>query len=188
MMTSSINNTTNTMAEAEQQLLQKSQRDINIIADSTQSRASRKSALVRLDKEAPTDPQLASSLLLNGLATSLLSCWSDPSENSREYAVSLLFKYFLRLLTFRLTLSAAEPHALLAAIVPVLHARLATPIIMESSEEIRLLLLKNTNELVLLCQDKASPFIQELSEIIMRTLHDPFPDVKKVLYVKVIIR
>ena len=79
-------------ADQAQQLLQKTQRDINIIADSTQTRATKKSALVRLDQGAPTDPSLAATLLSSGLATSLVSCWSDPSENSRECAISLLFK------------------------------------------------------------------------------------------------
>jgi hypothetical protein len=82
----------------------------------------------------------------------------------------------------RLVLGSEEPGVFLAALVPVLHARLATAVIVESSEEIRLLLVKRINELVLVCQDKTSPFIQELSEIIQRTLHDPFPDVKKVLF------
>jgi dynein assembly factor 5 len=80
----------------------------------------------------------------------------------------------------RVVMGCADPCVLLSVIVPALHARLATPVIVETSEEIRLLLLVRTTELVGMCEDKSSPYIQELSEIVQRTLHDPFPDVKKV--------
>ena len=50
----------------------------------------------------------------------------------------------------------------------------------ESTEEIRLLLIESLSKLVDICSDKIGVYIDEIILILVKTLEDPYSEVRKV--------
>jgi len=83
----------------------------------------------------------------------LLRACSDPVEKCRELAILTVTELF------GLT---SEPCSLLQCVVPTLAQRLAQPEIPESSEELRLQLVKLTRSTVDRCSVHVAPYLNDL--------------------------
>ena len=66
--------------------------------------------------------------------------------------------------------------------MPVLVARLGTPEITESSEELRLVCVTYLSSILDICIAKVAPYLSDMISILQQTLVDPYPEVKKVGY------
>lgn len=64
--------------------------------------------------------------------------------------------------------------------MPLFSARLGQIKIVESSEEIRLDLVKTLNQIVLKTGENFSPFVEDVSLILHRVMCDSFQDIRKV--------
>jgi len=82
----------------------------------------------------------------------------------------------------RLLSRVASPGETLPYLVPILVARLGQKDIIEETEEIRKLLLAQVGVVLQMCGEMAGVYIDELVQILARTVVDPFPDVKKVAH------
>ncbi|KAI9366152.1 armadillo-type protein [Zopfochytrium polystomum] len=160
---------------AQNSFLYSLQRDVNILAEVTSDRGSKRRALEKIQRETVSrgvsglNPQLAT-VLLQDLAKTLLRCFADPFEKSRELAIKIIAGF---------TPLVSDIIPSLPYTLPVLSLRLAQPDIVEPSEELRLLLIITLVELV----EKAGPYfapgVDETAKILHKTLQDPFADVKK---------
>ncbi|KAJ3378298.1 HEAT repeat-containing protein 2 [Lobulomyces angularis] len=156
-----------------EEITQKLQRDLNILQEKGTDRTSKRKALERVKKESEKvlpKPKVASSLLKSTLIKPLLILFFDKIEKCRDLSISTFFN---------LANVVPDPENFLAYIIPSLVDRLSGTEILEESEEIRLNLIVGLNDLVNKCQVKISPFIEEISKIVTKTLNDPFPEVKK---------
>lgn len=73
------------------------------------------------------------------------------------------------------------PNEYLAYIIPTIHQRLADDEVVEPTEEIRLLLIESLSKLVDIYDQDIDTYIDELVQILQKTLVDPFGDVRKVI-------
>ena len=64
--------------------------------------------------------------------------------------------------------------------MPLFVARLGQLKVVESSEEIRLDLVKTLSQIVLKTGDNFAPFVEEVSLVLTRIMTDSFPDIRKV--------
>ncbi|KAJ3296291.1 HEAT repeat-containing protein 2 [Borealophlyctis nickersoniae] len=156
-------------------LLQSLQRDVNILGEQTSDRAAKRRSLERIRRETvdrrsgPLDPRLASAVFA-ALVKPLLRCFADSVEKCRELSVGLV-------MSFAKAMDDVTPF--LAYIVPVVESRLGQPELVETAEEIRLLLVSLLVELVTLSGPGFGSFVEGTAKILSRALSDPFPDVKK---------
>lgn len=152
-------------------LLQAINRDINCLGDD--NRATRKRSLKKLTRELSKDGLSASVLqeAMSRLLKPLLKTFVDPVESCREQAVDLMSSLLARV---------ASPTEALPYLIPILVARLGQKDITEETEEIRKQLVGQVAVILDTCPSSAGVYIDELVQILTRTVVDPFPDVKKV--------
>jgi len=67
-------------------------------------------------------------------------------------------------------------------IIPTITQRLGQPEIVETSEELRLVLMESLLSVIELSQSKMSVYIDDMIKILQRTNVDPFHEVRKVSY------
>ena len=70
--------------------------------------------------------------------------------------------------------------AFLPYVIPTCVQRLGQQEIVETCEELRLLLMELLTSLVEVCKDKMAMYIDDLVKILQKTIADPFHHVKKV--------
>ncbi|KAJ3177528.1 HEAT repeat-containing protein 2 [Irineochytrium annulatum] len=154
-------------------IIQGLQRDINKLNDVTSDRNTKRRSLEKIQSEtvgrSGIEPELARSLLSHLLKT-ILRCFSDPIERCRELAINLLLRF---------TKVVDDIIFALPYVLPVLSSRLAEPDIVEPSEELRLLLVDGTVQIIEKAGQRFEPGVEEAVRIVCHTLGDPFPDVKK---------
>ena len=167
----------NKMAETEEErvvenILRNITRFINGLTD--ENRNTRKKALEGITKEIlRRKPQLEPGdvqEILNEILKNLLQILSDPVEKCRE--LSLCF------MTDCLKI-VPEPHEFLSFAIPVVVQRLGQQDIVETSEEMRLSLVKLLLMLVESCKKRMGPYVDDMVKILQRTIVDPYPEVKK---------
>lgn len=145
-----------------------------IIALQSESKMSRKQALVKLNNEIfenPANNDCDLTAVFPEVYAYVLKSFSDPSEACREVSVNIISNFVenLPLNDYYLTY-----------ILPVVVRRIGCPEIIEESEEIRLILVELVHKIL----DKykvvqlLSPFINDLTNILIKTVTDPYPKVK----------
>lgn len=137
-----------------------------------ESKSTRKRA-IELIKRETIDRGLSSSVLQEVFAVllkPLLKCLSDPMERCRETAITIITE-FIR--------CVPKPEECLSYLMPCMAQRLGEKEIQEPAEELRLScvgMLSLTSEV---CGKHLAPYVNEMVNILQRTVVDPFPDVKR---------
>ncbi|XP_015225024.1 PREDICTED: dynein assembly factor 5, axonemal-like, partial [Cyprinodon variegatus] len=91
-------------------------------------------------------------------------------ENCRETTIAIITD-FIR--------CVPKPEEALPYLMPCLAQRFGDKEILEPSEEIRLLAVEMLALTVEVCGRHLAPYLNEMINILKRTIVDPFPDVKK---------
>lgn len=136
------------------------------------NKATRKRALETIKKET-VDKGLSSGVLqelLSALLKPLLKCLSDPMERCRETAITTISE-FIR--------CVPKPEESLPYLIPCLAQRLGEKDILEPAEELRLSAVEMLILTVEVCGKHLAPYLNEMINILQRTIVDPFPDVKR---------
>lgn len=136
------------------------------------NKATRKRALEQIKRET-VDKGLSSSVLqevFSAVLKPLLKCLSDPMERCRETAIAVITE-FIR--------CVPKPEESLPYLMPCLAQRLGEKDIVEPAEELRLLTVEMLTLIVEVCGKHLAPYVNEMINILQRTIVDPFPDVKR---------
>ncbi|XP_013865552.1 dynein assembly factor 5, axonemal [Austrofundulus limnaeus] len=136
------------------------------------NKAARKRALELIKKET-VDKGLSSSVLqevFSAILKPLLKCLSDPMERCRETTIVTMTE-FIR--------CVPKPEDSLPYLIPCLAQRFGEKDILEPAEELRLLAVEMLTLTVEVCGTHLAPYVNEIINILQRTIVDPFPDVKR---------
>lgn len=136
------------------------------------NKSTRKRALEIIKRET-IGKGLSSSVLqevFNALLKPLLKCLSDPMERCRETAITTITE-FIR--------CVPKPEESLPYLMPCLAQRLGEKEILEPAEELRLLAVEMLTLTLEVCGTHLAPYLNEMMNILQKTIVDPFPDVKK---------
>eukprot|EP00842_Homolaphlyctis_polyrhiza_P006434 jgi/Hompol1/6792/HPOL_002333-RA len=154
-------------------VLQTIQRDINVLAEQTSDRMSKRKSLERIQKEAlgSSSDAFVASCIFASLSKPLLRAFSDPVEKCRELSISIVTGFTKKMGT--------QVIPFLPYIVPTLVDRLGQLDIVEPAEELRLLLITLLFDLASVSQGGFAPFVEDTMKILSRSFADTFPEVKK---------
>ncbi|KAF7220950.1 dynein axonemal assembly factor 5 [Nothobranchius furzeri] len=136
------------------------------------NKMTRRRALELIKKET-VDKGLCSGVLqeiLSSLLKPLLKSLSDPVERCRETALVTITD-FIR--------CVPRPEESLSYLMPCLAQRFGEKETLEPSEELRLLAVELLTLTVEVCGKHLAPYLNEMINILQRTIVDPFPDVKR---------
>ncbi|XP_070838061.1 dynein axonemal assembly factor 5-like [Chaetodon trifascialis] len=136
------------------------------------NKSTRKRALELIKRET-VDKGLPSSVLqevFSALLKPLLKCLSDPMERCRETAITTITE-FIR--------CVPKPEESLPYLMPCLAQRLGEKEILEPAEELRLSAVEMLTLTLEVCGKHLAPYLNEMMNILQRTIVDPFPDVKR---------
>ncbi|XP_074649053.1 dynein axonemal assembly factor 5-like [Tubulanus polymorphus] len=155
-------------------ILQSSARFLNVISDGTGSKFQRKKALegIRnetIDASNPIDATVLQAVF-SEISRSLLYSFSDQAEKNRELAIQLETDFLMKI---------PEPIEFLPSIMPVLVQRLGQQDLAEGSEELRFLLIQLLSVLIKLGDHRIHVYLDDFVRILIRTIVDPYPEVKK---------
>ncbi|XP_045885477.1 dynein axonemal assembly factor 5-like isoform X1 [Micropterus dolomieu] len=128
---------------------------------------------LELIKRETVDKGLSSSVLqevFSALLKPLLKCLSDPMERCRETAITMITE-FIR--------CVPKPEESLPYLMPCLAQRLGEKEILEPAEELRLSAVEMLTLTLEVCGKHLAPYLNEIINILKRTIVDPFPDVKR---------
>lgn len=137
-----------------------------------ENKSTRKRA-IELIKRETIDRGLSSSVLQEVLAVllkPLLKCLSDPMERCRETAINIITE-FIR--------CVPKPEECLSYLMPCMAQRLGEKEIQEPAEELRLSCVEMLTLTSEVCGKHLAPYVNEMVNILQRTVVDPFPDVKR---------
>ncbi|XP_060748119.1 dynein axonemal assembly factor 5-like [Tachysurus vachellii] len=132
----------------------------------------RKRALEAIKKET-IEKDWSSTVLqevFNCLLNSLLRCLSDPMERCREVAIQII-QDFIR--------CVSRPESSLPYLLPCLVQRLGANETVEAAEELRLSMVEVLSLIVEVCERHLAPYLDDMIQILQKTITDPFPDVIK---------
>ena len=119
-----------------------------------------------IQNNTPEDVKLVFEKMLNAISIS----FQDKVEMCRENAIDTCIN----------ALNLLEPHVnYLLTLVPSIHHRLCSEVILEPSEELRLKYIELVLLLIRRHNDLVVPYFSELVEILVKTVLDTAPDVKK---------
>ncbi len=149
------------------------QRHINIINEASDRRKVL-SSIKSLADQVSTIPETEATTLLNlYLLKPLSNSLGYSSDSVRENAVILLDL---------LVAKSTDLNTSLPLLFTSISSRLSAPQLVEQSEEIRLKLVTLLYSIIAKAQDRAAPFINELTSTLKRTVVDSYPDVMKVWF------
>ncbi|XP_061892704.1 dynein axonemal assembly factor 5-like [Entelurus aequoreus] len=145
-------------------------RHLNCLSED--SKSTRKRALESIKRET-VDKKLSGVVLqdlFSALLKPLLKCLSDPMERCREIAILLITDFICYV---------PEPQVSLPYLMPCMAQRFGEKEILEPAEELRLSAVKMLTLTVEVCGKQLAPYLNEMINILQRTIVDPFPDVKR---------
>lgn len=145
-----------------------------ITALQSESKMARKQALLKINEEIfenPANKDCDLTVVFPEVYAYVLKSFSDASEGCRETA-ALIISNFIEKLPLN--------DYYLTYILPVIVRRIGCPEIVEDSEEIRLVLIQLVHKILEKYRVSylLSPFINDLTSILTKTVADPFPSVK----------
>ncbi|MEQ2205663.1 hypothetical protein XENOCAPTIV_007858 [Xenoophorus captivus] len=108
--------------------------------------------------------------VFSSLLKPLLKCLSDPMEKCRETTIATITE-FIR--------CVPKPEESLPYLMPCLAQRFGDKEILEPSEELRLSAVEMLTLTVDVCGTHLTHYLNETINILLRTIVDPFPDVRK---------
>ncbi|KAK7175263.1 hypothetical protein R3I93_002230 [Phoxinus phoxinus] len=108
--------------------------------------------------------------LFAGLLKALLKSLSDPAETCRDSTIQIITG-FIR--------SVPKPEDSLPYLMPALAQRLGGKEILEPAEELRLAMMEMLSLVVEVCGRQLAPYLDDMINILQRTITDPFPEVRK---------
>ncbi|XP_049418190.1 dynein axonemal assembly factor 5-like [Epinephelus fuscoguttatus] len=155
---------------ASSQVLRGLARHLNCLNED--NKATRKRALELIKRET-LDKGLSGSVLqevFSALLKPLLKCLSDPMERCRETAITMITE-FIR--------CVPKPEESLPYLMPCLAQRLGEKEILEPAEELRLSAVEMLTLTVEVCGRHLAPYLNDVINILQRTVVDPFPDVRR---------
>lgn len=165
----------NNMASMDQNAnaaLQGIARHINCLTE--ENRNTRKRALEGIKKDTldrkPSLQESELSHIFSEILKPLLKILSDPVEKCRELAITMVKEYCKVI---------KAPVDNLPYIMPILVQRLGQQEIVETSEELRLLLVEFASDIVEFSGKNIHVYLDDFIKILQRTIIDPFPDVRK---------
>ncbi|XP_014681883.1 PREDICTED: dynein assembly factor 5, axonemal-like isoform X2 [Priapulus caudatus] len=136
-------------------------------------RVKRRKALEEIRSELFSDKYSSNTAKLNkvygDLSRPLLKCFSDPVEKCRALSIQLVLDIIQ---------TTQTPSELLPYLVPTLVERLGNNNITESAEELRLDLVNLLAIVITLCNKAFVVYMDEVVQILQKTIVDPFPDVR----------
>jgi len=157
-----------------QEFLLTVRRDINCLSDG--DRMVRRGAIIRLEKtllsSGKANKDFVRRLFMEDLHKPLFRCFADQTEKCRELSVSMT----LQLVDL---VPIADLENLLPLLLAALLGRLRTLPFPETSEELRLELLRLLNHLFSICKEKLSQFAGDIIDALGKALTDTCPDAKK---------
>lgn len=136
------------------------------------NKATRKRALESIKKETVNKgiPSGVLQEVLSSVLKPLLKCMSDPIEKCRETTIAIITE-FIR--------CVPTPEETLPYLMPCLAQRFGDKDILEPSEELRLSVMELLTLTVEVCGKHLAPYLNEMINILRRSIVDPFPDVKR---------
>lgn len=145
-----------------------------IIALQSESKMARKQALAKINEEIFENPDNSGSdltIVFPEVYAYVLKSFCDPSEACRDVAAAIIYNFIEKL---------PLNDYYLTYILPVIVRRIGCPEIVEESEEIRLTLIQLVHKILEKYKvvHLLSPFINDLTSILTKTVTDPFPKVK----------
>lgn len=148
--------------------------ETHITALQSESKMTRKQALLKINEEIfenPTNKDCDITVVFPEVYAYVLKSFSDASEACRETSAMIISNFIdkLPLNDYYLTY-----------ILPVIVRRIGCPEIIEESEEIRLVLIKLVRKILekYKVSQLLSPFINDFTSILTKTVTDPFHLVK----------
>ena len=161
-----------TMDQNSNAALQGIARHMNCLSE--ENRNTRKKALEGIKKDTikrtPTLGETEARHVFSELVKPLLKTLSDPVEKCRELSAELIGE-FLKLVP--------DPETKLSYVVPVLVQRLGQQEMIETSEELRLMLVGIAVQIVEFSGKNIAMYLDDFVKILVRTIIDPYPEVKK---------
>jgi len=149
-------------------------RDINCLSEA--DRMTRKKAIERLQKSllsgGKTKQEFIVRLFLQELHKPLFRMFGDQAEKCREMALAMAPQFIDML-------PAADFENILPLLLSGLLGRLRTVPFPETSEELRLEVLRFLNHLLEVGKEKLSPFTSDVVDALAKSLSDSCPDAKK---------
>ncbi|KAJ3122638.1 HEAT repeat-containing protein 2 [Physocladia obscura] len=147
-------------------------RDLNVATDAQAARPEKTRALNRIHSAVIQTgfSKQQTSTLAAAIVPALLRVINDSAEKCRELSIETISD---------LVSQSNDLIPVLPFIIPAISSRLSLPEIMESSEEIRLLLVKLLLSITNKTKSVFSPGVDEAVKIVLRTITDPFSEVKK---------
>ncbi|KAI5635449.1 dynein assembly factor 5, axonemal [Phthorimaea operculella] len=148
--------------------------DQHITALQSESKMARKQALQKINEEIFENKDNSDcdlTVVFPEIYQYVLKSFSDPAEACREVAASIISNFIDRL---------PLNDYYLTYILPVLVRRIGCPEIIEESEEIRLVLIGLVHKILekYKVSQLLSPFINDFTSILTKTVTDPYPKVK----------
>ncbi|MEQ2268289.1 Dynein assembly factor 5, axonemal [Xenotaenia resolanae] len=136
------------------------------------NKATRKRALESIKQQTVNKglPRGVLQEVFSSLLKPLLKCLSDPMEKCRETTISTITE-FIR--------CVPKPEESLPYLMPCLAQRFGDKEILEPSEELRLSAVEMLTLTVDVCGTHLTHYLNETINILLRTIVDPFPDVRK---------
>ncbi|XP_002740361.1 dynein axonemal assembly factor 5-like [Saccoglossus kowalevskii] len=153
-------------------VLQGIARQINCLSDDNRTTRRRGIDGIRkatLGKEPPLEKEILKEVL-NHIVKSILKCFSDPVEKCRELAIHFIGDYITSVDNFE---------DILPYLIPTLVQRLGCKEIVENAEELRLTLVELLTKIVEICKKNVAPYLDDMIQILQKTIVDPYPEVKK---------
>lgn len=140
----------------------------------SESKITRKQALSKINEEIFDNPENKScdlTVVFPEIYAYILKSFSDPSEACRNIAASIISNFIVNL---------PLNDYYLTYILPVIVRRIGCPEIIEESEEIRLVLIELVHKILenYKVTHLLSPFINDFTSILTKTVTDPYPKVK----------
>jgi dynein assembly factor 5 len=159
----------NTTAET---ILQSTARHINCLNED--NRATRKRAIEGIRRETlGLNPKPSKEVLqevFQQILKPLLKCLSEPVEKNRALSCAVVSDFLE---------SIPQPVACLPYIVPVIVQRIGQQEIVETSEEMRLNLVRVLALIIGLAGKSNGVYLDDMIKIFQQTIIDPYPEVKK---------
>ncbi|XP_046844839.1 dynein axonemal assembly factor 5-like isoform X2 [Xenia sp. Carnegie-2017] len=152
--------------------LQMIQRDVNCLCENNKS--TRRRAIEKITKEMLRKAPPLKADILQGCFESILKpvlkLFSDPSEKCRELSIQFVLDSSTRL---------EDMTPFLPYVIPVCVQRLGQQEIVETCEELRLLIMELLTALVVICKENIALYVDDFVTTLCKAIADPFHHVKK---------
>ncbi|XP_077979793.1 dynein axonemal assembly factor 5-like [Glandiceps talaboti] len=154
------------------EILQGIARQINCLSDDNRTTRRRAVDGIRkaiLGKQPPVEKDVLQEVL-NHIVKSILKSFSDPVEKCRELSITFISDCIPQINNIE---------DILPYLMPTLVQRLGGKEIVENAEELRLSMIEMLAIIIDVSKKKIGPYMDDLIQILQRTIVDPYPEVKK---------